>query len=176
MDGDAARAWTRSKVMRRCGTCVRVCVCLCVFLCLQPAAACVCVCVCVRARCGACVMRVCVWVFFWRRTHDNVFKQEGAGGPAVKGNFSGSQRHQGGTPCSAVGLSRGNGRMSFVPTPPPTGNRSEKVIILHNKNPPTPCLWQAPASTQKTKRKTRPAIRRMHSPERTVDGRSRSEN
>ena len=27
-------------------------------------------------------------------------------------------------------------------------------------NPPTPCLWQAPASTQKTKRKTRPAIRR----------------
>ena len=31
---------------------------------------------------------------------------------------------------------------------------------LHNKNPPTPCLWQAPASTQKTKRKTRPAIRR----------------
>ena len=31
---------------------------------------------------------------------------------------------------------------------------------LRNKNPPTPCLWQAPASTQKTKRKTRPAIRR----------------
>ena len=25
---------------------------------------------------------------------------------------------------------------------------------LHDKNPPTPCLWQAPASTQKTKRKT----------------------
>ena len=31
---------------------------------------------------------------------------------------------------------------------------------MHYKNPPTPCLWQAPASTQKTKRKTRPAIRR----------------
>ena len=34
---------------------------------------------------------------------------------------------------------------------------------LHNTNPPTPCLWlcwQAPASAQKTKRKTRPAIRR----------------
>ena len=31
---------------------------------------------------------------------------------------------------------------------------------LLNKNPPTPCLWQASASTQKTKRKTRPAIRR----------------
>ena len=31
---------------------------------------------------------------------------------------------------------------------------------LHNKNPPTPCLWQAPASGQKIKRKTRPAIRR----------------
>ena len=28
------------------------------------------------------------------------------------------------------------------------------------KKTPTPCLWQAPASTQKTKRKTRPAIRR----------------
>ena len=34
------------------------------------------------------------------------------------------------------------------------------VVVLHNKNPHTPCLWQAPASTQKTKRKTRPAIRR----------------
>ena len=34
------------------------------------------------------------------------------------------------------------------------------VVVLRNKNPPTPCLWQAPASTQKTKRKTRPAIRR----------------
>ena len=32
-------------------------------------------------------------------------------------------------------------------------------VVLRNKNPPTPCLWQAPASTQKTKRKTRPAIR-----------------
>ena len=31
---------------------------------------------------------------------------------------------------------------------------------LYYKNPPTPCLWQALASTQKTKRKTRPAIRR----------------
>ena len=31
---------------------------------------------------------------------------------------------------------------------------------LYNKNPPTPCLWQAPASTQETKRKTRPAVRR----------------
>jgi len=28
-----------------------------------------------------------------------------------------------------------------------------------HKNPLTPCLWQAPASVQKTKRKTRPAIR-----------------
>ena len=28
------------------------------------------------------------------------------------------------------------------------------------QNSPTPCHWQAPASTQKTKRKTRPAIRR----------------
>ena len=35
-----------------------------------------------------------------------------------------------------------------------------KKKALHNKNPPTPCLRQAPASTQKTKRKTRPAIRR----------------
>ena len=35
------------------------------------------------------------------------------------------------------------------------------VVVLHNKNPPTPCLWQAPASTQKTKRKTRPAICRV---------------
>ena len=34
------------------------------------------------------------------------------------------------------------------------------VVVLHKKNLPTPCLWQAPASTQKTKRKTRPAIRR----------------
>ena len=25
------------------------------------------------------------------------------------------------------------------------------VVVFHNKNPPTPCLWQAPASTQKTK-------------------------
>ena len=31
---------------------------------------------------------------------------------------------------------------------------------MRNKNPPTPCLWQAPASTQKTKRKARPAVRR----------------
>ena len=38
--------------------------------------------------------------------------------------------------------------------------RHSVVVALHNKNPPTPCLWQAPASTQKTKRKTRPAIRR----------------
>ena len=36
----------------------------------------------------------------------------------------------------------------------------EEEEELRNKNPPTPCLWQAPASTQKTKRKTRPAIRR----------------
>ena len=38
--------------------------------------------------------------------------------------------------------------------------RAKEEEELHNKNPPTPCLWQAPASTQKTKRKTRPAIRR----------------
>ena len=40
---------------------------------------------------------------------------------------------------------------------------------LHNKTPPTPCLWKAPASAQKTKRKTRSAIDH-HSPERTVEG------
>ena len=34
------------------------------------------------------------------------------------------------------------------------------AVVFHNKNPPTPCLWQAPASTQFAKRKTRPAIRR----------------
>ena len=38
--------------------------------------------------------------------------------------------------------------------------RGDDDCELHNKNPPTPCLWQAPASTQKTKRKTRPAILR----------------
>ena len=32
---------------------------------------------------------------------------------------------------------------------------------LRDKNPHTLCLWQAPASTQKTKRKTRPAIRQI---------------
>jgi len=26
------------------------------------------------------------------------------------------------------------------------------VVVFHNKNPPTPFLWQAPASTQKTKK------------------------
>ena len=41
-----------------------------------------------------------------------------------------------------------------------TNKKRQVVVVLHNKNPPTPCLWQAPASTQKTKRKTRPAIRR----------------
>ena len=40
------------------------------------------------------------------------------------------------------------------------------VVVLHNKNPPTPCLWQAPASTQETKRKTRS--------ERTVEGQGRA--
>ena len=34
------------------------------------------------------------------------------------------------------------------------------LTMNHTTNPPTPCLWQAPASTQKTKRKTRSAIRR----------------
>ena len=34
------------------------------------------------------------------------------------------------------------------------------VVVLRSKTPPTPCLWQASASTQKTKKKTRPAIRR----------------
>ena len=29
----------------------------------------------------------------------------------------------------------------------------EEEEELYNKNPPTPCLWKAPASTQKTKRK-----------------------
>jgi len=37
-------------------------------------------------------------------------------------------------------------------------NEEEKE--LNDKKTPTPCLWQAPASAQKTKRKTRPAIRR----------------
>ena len=44
------------------------------------------------------------------------------------------------------------------PKHPPAPEEEEDEF--HNKNPPTPCLWQAPASTQKTKRKTRPAIRR----------------
>ena len=26
--------------------------------------------------------------------------------------------------------------------------RRDVVVVLHNKNPPTPCLWQAPASTR----------------------------
>ena len=39
---------------------------------------------------------------------------------------------------------------------------------LNNKNPPTPCLWQAPASTQKTKRENQAG----HSSERTVEGRT----
>ena len=44
--------------------------------------------------------------------------------------------------------------------------KSNKIMVvwnndkLYNKTPPTPCLWQAPASAQKTKRKTRPATRR----------------
>ena len=39
--------------------------------------------------------------------------------------------------------------------------RRRKEEEFCNKNPPTPtCLSQAPASTQKTKRKTRPAIHR----------------
>ena len=42
---------------------------------------------------------------------------------------------------------------------PPAGHH-KKMTMNHTTNPPTPCLWQAPASTQKTKRKTRPAIRR----------------
>ena len=48
---------------------------------------------------------------------------------------------------------------------PKTGWRSVRskvvvVVVLRNKKTPTPCLWQAPASTQKTQRKTRPPIRR----------------
>ena len=39
-------------------------------------------------------------------------------------------------------------------------NRPSMMIIHYTINPPMQCLWQAPASTQKTKRKTRPAIRR----------------
>ena len=35
---------------------------------------------------------------------------------------------------------------------------TEEEGKLHNKKLPTPCLWQAPASTQKIKRKIRPAI------------------
>ena len=38
---------------------------------------------------------------------------------------------------------------------PPSG-----CCCVNYKKTPTPCLWQAPASAQKTKRKTRPAIRR----------------
>ena len=37
---------------------------------------------------------------------------------------------------------------------PAYGDDSE----LRNKNPPTPCLWQAPARTQKTKREARPSL------------------
>jgi hypothetical protein len=40
------------------------------------------------------------------------------------------------------------------------------LVVLHNKNPPTPCLWQAPASTQKTKKENQAG----HSSERTVEG------
>ena len=43
------------------------------------------------------------------------------------------------------------------------------VVVLHNKNPPTPCLWQAPASTQKTKKENQAG----HSSERTVEGQHR---
>ena len=48
------------------------------------------------------------------------------------------------------------------------------VVVLHDINPPTPCLWQAPASTQKIKRKTRPAIRRS-ARWRVKEGRATSE-
>ena len=49
------------------------------------------------------------------------------------------------------------------------------VMVNHAiKKPPTPCLWQAPASTQKTKRKTRPANQAGHSSERTVEGQTRA--
>ena len=39
---------------------------------------------------------------------------------------------------------------------------------FHFKKTPTPCLWKAPASTQKTRRETRPIIRRSTAP---VEGR-----
>ena len=48
--------------------------------------------------------------------------------------------------------------------PPRKASHDGGGKFFHDKNPPTPCLWkviwQAPASTQKTKRKTRPTIRR----------------
>ena len=48
--------------------------------------------------------------------------------------------------------------------------KSEMVIMVMmincTINPPAPCLWQAPASAQKTKRESQAA----HSPERAVEG------
>ena len=47
----------------------------------------------------------------------------------------------------------------------------EEEEELPQKNPPTPCLWQAPASARKTKRKTRPDIRRSARWRATKEGR-----
>ena len=48
--------------------------------------------------------------------------------------------------------------------------KSEMVIMVMmincTINPPTPCLWQAPASAQKIKKESQAA----HSPERAVEG------
>ena len=45
------------------------------------------------------------------------------------------------------------GQPPIAPPLPPA-----MMMVNYTTNPPTPCLWQGPASTQKTKRKTRPAI------------------
>ena len=56
------------------------------------------------------------------------------------------------------------GRLSSggLPPPPLLPPPGVGVMMMRNYtiNLPTPCLWQAPASIQKTQKKTRPAIRR----------------
>ena len=57
-----------------------------------------------------------------------------------------------------AGLCAGGDKISRKPAQ----TVAELLMLMMNCtiNPPTPCLWQAPVSTQKTKRKTGPAIRR----------------
>ena len=47
-------------------------------------------------------------------------------------------------------------------------NWQEEEEELYDKNPPTPCLWKAPASAQKTK--SQKENQAGDSPERTVEG------